>query len=100
MASSISGLQLKLFWQRSVLLKFHSCFTQLPGMPGVSAQITFSSTCGELAWIQVPASVSQSWYLSDFQAELTVSVSLFQKPKGRPTFAELLQVLTEIAETW
>lgn len=30
-----------------------------------------------------------------------ISLSLSsQNPKGRPTFAELLQVLTEIAETW
>lgn len=38
--------------------------------------------------------------LSESEAELTTCASLFQKPKGRPTFAELLRVLSEIAETW
>lgn len=41
-----------------------------------------------------------SWCLSEKQVKLTSSLSLFQNPKSRPTFAELLQVLTEIAETW
>lgn len=38
----------------STLIISYSCFIQLPIMPSVWAQISFSSTCGEPAWIQVP----------------------------------------------
>lgn len=79
---------------------FTSHLTPLPITPRGTAEVSFPSVCGEPAWIQVRAGKTQNWCLSESEAELTTSASLFQKPKGRPTFAELLRVLSEIAETW
>lgn len=79
---------------------FTSYLTLLPITPCVTAKVSLSSVCGEPAWIQVCAGNLQNWGLSESEAELTTTAFLFQKPKGRPTFAELLRVLSEIAETW